>query len=154
MPRFAPLLTALAAAAGLSVAPVPTASSARGDWLGSERCGSCHPAELSAWRQTAHARAADRLGARPPSRCLGCHATGDAPAGAAVDLEVGCEACHGAGRHYGEDDVMRDRSLARALGLRDLSTAAARDAVCGACHRGIGTRLTAPVLTVSPKTVH
>jgi hypothetical protein len=44
--------------------------------------------------------------------------------------------------------------LARALGLRDLSTAEARVALCGTCHRGAGTRLTAPALDVTPETVH
>jgi len=107
-------------------------------WLGSDACGSCHPAQLAGWRQTAHARAADRLGARPRARCLACHGTGDAPAGRTAALEVGCEACHGAGGEYAEDDVMRDPLLARALGLREAG------ASCAGCHRGTGTRL-APV---------
>ena len=123
-------------------------------WVGSAVCGSCHPDELAAWQETAHARAADRLGARPRARCLGCHGTGDAPAGKAAFLEVGCEACHGAGGHYAEDDIMRDPALARALGLRDLSTEKAAMAVCAGCHRGSGTRLTPPALALTPEGVH
>lgn len=141
-------------AAALVLAGGVASASPRGDWVGSATCGSCHPAELAAWQKTAHARAADRLGARPRARCLACHGTGDAPAGKAAFLEVGCEACHGAGAHYAEDDVMRDGPLARALGLRDLSTEAAVTAVCAGCHRGAGTRLAAPPLAVTPESVH
>lgn len=126
----------------------------RGPWVGSATCGSCHPDQLASWQKTPHARAADRLGARPRTRCLACHGTGDAPAGKAAFLEVGCEACHGAGGHYAEDDVMRDRPLARALGLRDLSTEARVTALCEGCHRGAGTRLAAPSLAVTAEAVH
>jgi hypothetical protein len=113
-------------------------------WIGSDACGQCHPAQLAGWKKTAHATAADRLGAKPKARCLACHGTGDAPAGRAAALEVGCEACHGAGGHYAEDDIMRDPDLARALGLRDASKA------CAGCHRGTGTRLVSPALTEDP----
>jgi hypothetical protein len=123
-------------------------------WVGSTACGSCHPAQLAVWEQTAHARAADRLGAKPRARCLGCHGTGDAPAGKAAFREVGCEACHGAGGHYAEDDIMRDPPLARALGLRDLSTETLALAVCAGCHRGSGTRLAAPALALTPEGTH
>jgi hypothetical protein len=114
------------------------ASAERADYVGSQTCGGCHPAELAAWQATAHAKAA--LAGAAPKRCYACHGTGDAPAGAAYWAEVGCEACHGAGASYAPDDVMRDPPLARALGLRDVTTPAARAAVCDACHRAI-TRL-------------
>jgi hypothetical protein len=130
------------------------AAARAGAWVGSATCGTCHPSELAAWQKTAHARAADHLGARPRARCLACHGTGDAPAGKAAYLEVGCEACHGAGGHYAEDDIMRDPLLARALGLRDLSTETAALAVCTGCHLGSGTRLAAPALALTPEGVH
>ena len=129
-------------------------AAAKGSWVGSARCGDCHPTQLAGWEETRHARAADRLGAKPKARCLGCHGTGDAPAGKAAFREVGCEACHGAGGHYAEDDLMRDPALARALGLRDLSTEAAALAVCAGCHRGSGTKLAASALTLTPEGVH
>ena len=66
--------------------------------------------------------------------------TGDAPAGDGYFAGVGCESCHGAGAGYAPDDIMRDRPLARLLGLRDLSTPAARAALCASCHRA-STRL-------------
>jgi nitrate/TMAO reductase-like tetraheme cytochrome c subunit len=119
----------------------------RGDWVGSEACGVCHPTELAAWKVTPHARAADHLGTRPRPRCLGCHGTGDAPAGKAAALEVGCEACHGAGHDYAEDDVMRDATLAAMLGSKQT-----RD-VCASCHRGAGTRL-APLTLDGQEKVH
>jgi hypothetical protein len=49
-------------------------------------------------------------------------------------VEVGCEACHGAGAAYAEDDIMRNPPVARALGLADLSTPKARTALCMQCH--------------------
>ncbi len=104
------------------------------DWTGSARCGTCHPAQLAAWQTTRHAATRDRFSGRPEGRCLGCHGTGDAPAGSAIAVEVGCEACHGAGTAYAEDDVMRNPKLARALGLVDVSTRAARVAMCARCH--------------------
>jgi hypothetical protein len=111
-----------------------SARGGRGDWIGSAKCGSCHQAQLAAWKLTPHATTAKRLGAKPETRCLACHGTGEAPAGPAIAVEVGCEACHGAGAAYAEDDLMRNPPVARALGLLDLSTPAARAAVCAPCH--------------------
>jgi hypothetical protein len=134
------------------VAAVSLARADRADWVGSAACGACHPDQYAAWQQTRHARAADALGAKPRGRCLGCHGTGEAPAGANVALEVGCEACHGAGADYAADDLMRDRPLALALGMRDLSKDPA--AICASCHRGTGTKLTEPELAITAETVH
>lgn len=111
------------------------AAGAPRDWTGSAACGACHPAELAAWQATAHARTGARFAVRPGARCLSCHGTGEAPAGPAIAVEVGCEACHGAGAAYAEDDLMRNRVVALALGLADLSTPRARAAVCAPCHR-------------------
>ena len=116
------------------LAGAAVASAGKLDWTGSAACGTCHPAELAAWQATPHAVTRNRFAERPPSKCLGCHATGEAPAGPAVAIEVGCEACHGAGAAYSPDDVMRDRPVALALGLADLSSPAARAALCAQCH--------------------
>src|SRR5215470_2524437 len=110
------------------------AGASRKDWTGSAACGACHPAELASWQATPHAQTRNRFTARPEARCLGCHATGEAPAGPPIAIEVGCEACHGAGAAYADDDVMRDRPVALALGLADVSTPKARAAVCAGCH--------------------
>jgi hypothetical protein len=125
----------LAVAPALALGVAGAAQASRRDWTGSAACGGCHPAELAAWQATPHARTRARFGDRPAARCLGCHATGEAPAGPAIAVEVGCEACHGAGAAYAEADVMRDRPVALALGLVDLTTPAAKAAVCAACHR-------------------
>jgi hypothetical protein len=131
------LVLAIAIAAGV----VTPAVAGRADWTGSATCGSCHPAALAAWQATRHATTATRLPAKPAGTCLACHATGEAPAGPAIAIEVGCEACHGAGAAYAADDIMRNPELARALGLADVATPAARTAICAGCHAGT-TRLT------------
>jgi hypothetical protein len=144
------LALAIASLAGVAAA-------ARRDWTGSAACGACHPGELAAWQVTPHARTRDRWASRPAARCLACHATGEAPAGPAIAIEVGCEACHGAGAAYAEDDLMRDRPIALALGLGDVSTPAARAAVCAPCHRratrGTPFDPTAPVHPQTPSSV-
>lgn len=135
----------------LSFSIVSVALAARRDFVGTASCGACHPQILAAWKATPHARAATSLGPKPAARCLACHGTGDAPAGRAYFAEVGCEACHGAGAHYATDDLMRDRPLALALGLVDLTVPATRTAVCARCHSSTSTRLRPVDLT---KPVH
>jgi len=117
----------LAAAALVLVAAPRPAPADRTDYVGSETCGACHKAEYDKWLHTAHARATTALPAtfRRDPRCAACHATdplGEIP-------EVGCESCHGAGARYYPAYVMRDREVARALGLAD-----AGEATCKACH--------------------
>jgi len=112
------------------------AYAARRDWTGSGACGTCHPKELAAWQSTRHALTRDRFAARPEGRCVGCHGTGEAPAGAAIAVEVG----HGAGAAYAPDDVMRDRPVAVALGLVELASPAARAKLCARCHAAVTTR--------------
>ena len=125
-----------ALAVGLAVVGLAgVALAARRDWTGSAACGGCHPGELAAWQVTPHARTRERFASRPSPGCLGCHATGEVPAGPMIAVEVGCEACHGAGAAYAEADLMRDRPVALALGLADVSTPKARAAVCAPCHR-------------------
>jgi Cytochrome c554 and c-prime len=111
------------------------ARAAARDWTGSARCGSCHPRQLAAWRATAHARPFFPA-PRPPgiAVCLGCHTTGESPAGPVIEAVVGCEACHGGGADYAFDDVMRNRRLALDLGLAEVSSPAGRAAVCAGCH--------------------
>ena len=124
------------------VALVGSADAGREDYVGSEACGKCHAEAYTVWKDSAHARADRSLGARPAARCQGCHTTGEAPAGRVFFAGVGCEACHGPGAGYAEDDIMRNARLAGLLGLRDLSTPAARAALCAGCHRA-STRLRA-----------
>lgn len=135
--RAALLLLCLAMAAAL-----PAAAEAPAGFLGADACGQCHAEIAASWRKTAHSRALARLTRREAAapRCRSCHATGEAPLGRSDLPGVQCEACHGPGADYAPDDVMRDLPLARALGLRDLSTPARRAALCMRCHRA-ATRL-------------
>jgi len=123
------------------------------DWVGSAKCGSCHPKELAAWQATPHANTRQRFPGKPEARCLACHGTGEAPAGPSA-VEVGCEACHGAGAAYAADDLMRNRTAASVLGLADLSTPKLRAALCMTCHarmtKARAFDATAPVHPVKP----
>lgn len=134
----------------LAAAP---AAAGRADWVGSTACAACHPRQAAAWQTTAHARTGARLPARASTRCLTCHATGDAPTGASAELGVGCEACHGSGAHYAPADVMANRELARALGLVALDTPEARAVVCQRCHVP-GLALDAAALEAAAPNVH
>ncbi len=131
------MLLAAIAAARPAAADAPASR-----FVGIDHCATCHAEIAAGWRKTAHSRALARLSRREASspRCRACHATGDAPLGRSDLPGVQCEACHGAGADYAPDDVMRDRALARALGVRDLSTPARRAALCMRCHRA-ATRL-------------
>lgn len=131
-------------------APVAVAMASPRDWVGSATCGSCHPKQLAAWQVTAHATTRTRFPDRPEKRCLACHGTGEAPAGSSA-VEVGCEACHGAGAGYAADDLMRNRPVALALGLADLSSPKARTALCMQCHaRPTKSRAFDPMAPVHP----
>lgn len=127
-------------------------SSALGQsYVGSAKCGACHPAAFDKWTRGPHARAYASLNGpeRMDSRCVGCHTqnpqknelhseanlawqepgnTSTAAHGGA-DTGIGCERCHGAGQYYRRDFVMRDDVLAKALGLREM-----KPALCQECH--------------------
>lgn len=115
-----PLLAALLAA-------FTPAARAEGDKVGPEACKACHPSAYERWRVSPHARAFEVLPeqSRGDERCLSCHSP-DAEVGLSG---VSCETCHGPGRAYAADYVMRDRELARAVGLVDPGPK-----TCLACH--------------------
>lgn len=126
--------------AGLVLVIAGAVRAERADYVGPAACGQCHAEAYAVWQRSAHARADQVLGQSPPARCLACHTTGEAPAGRPFFAGVTCESCHGPGAGYAAGDVMQDPTLARALGLRDLSTPEARAALCATCHQA-GTRL-------------
>jgi hypothetical protein len=118
----------------LAAVCAPDAQGGRADYVGAQACKDCHAEAFAVWQQSAHARADARLGASPSRACLACHTTGEAPAGRPFFAGVQCEACHGPGAGYASGDVMQNPTLSRLLGLRDLSTPAARAALCAGCH--------------------
>ena len=129
-------VTVLALLRAAAAQPAPPARTVASGYVGVDACAGCHQEVARTWRATAHARALSRLtrAEAASAACRACHATGAAPAGRSELASVQCEACHGAGADYAPDDVMRDQPLARALGLRDLSTPALRAAACNRCH--------------------
>lgn len=109
--------------------PLPT----RGEsYVGAERCAGCHMDAYRFWRdKDPHARAHLSL---PPERradpkCTLCHSPD--PGGRLVGVQ--CESCHGAGRAYSVDFIMKDKALAKVMGLKD-----ANEARCVSCHMGHG----------------
>jgi hypothetical protein len=101
------------------------------DYVGAQRCKSCHAAEFAAWEKSPHARAWDVLddGAKKSPRCLSCHTM------VPEDIQLGmtsvqCESCHGQGRHYTPDFVMRDQELSKLLNL----VAKPDQSTCVRCH--------------------
>jgi nitrate/TMAO reductase-like tetraheme cytochrome c subunit len=100
------------------------------DFLGAERCRSCHVAEYEKWASGPHARAMNSLreSEKRDQRCIVCHTM--VPA----DLDpmltgIQCETCHGPGRYYAKPHVMRDRELRERLGF-----VVPDEKTCRACH--------------------
>lgn len=122
-----------------------------GDYIGSRACGVCHKGtehghQYDVWRMSKHARAWATLSTpaafalaakgkvttepRAAAECLVCHAVG-----AEIEEGVGCEACHGPGKAYATDAIMRNPVAARKAGLR----VPAKE-VCRQCHRDTETK--------------
>lgn len=92
----------------------PTATGA--EYVGTARCGGCHPTAQTAWQQSKHAHAWQTLvdAEADPKRygwpvtaypdCVGCHVVGYGERSGFVGFDrtpdlaaVGCESCHGPG---------------------------------------------------------
>jgi cytochrome c554/c'-like protein len=101
------------------------------DLVGPESCRTCHAEAYRIWAQGPHARAVASFDAdqRKSPLCLSCHSR-DEQRSSASDPVVGvsCETCHGGGRYYQANVVMRDKELARLFGLQGAS------ATCTSCH--------------------
>jgi len=83
----------------------------RGEFLGVEKCGSCHPKVLAFWKETKHAHAwasLEETGDQHRFDCVGCHSLGYGQAfldtskvGAYANVQ--CESCHGTNPKHAED---------------------------------------------------
>ena len=93
-----------------SVAIRKATESGERDYVGAERCQSCHTAAAAVWANTSHAHAYDtleRVGKGFDPYCIGCHTVGFKDDGGFIDKEVTahlthvqCENCHGQGRAH------------------------------------------------------
>lgn len=148
-------LTAAGKAYHANPAKAPAAS-AGFDYVGSQRCRSCHPAQHKAWSATEHATAMKRLHgddekirefatklkvtlkgpASSEDGCVKCHVTGFKLAGGypAADSArnanlgvVGCESCHGpGGKHAASSTPMAEK--------KKFITRAVSEKMCRSCH--------------------
>jgi Cytochrome c554 and c-prime len=114
----------------LTVLPV-AAGEAEHAFVGTKNCKKCHLKEYKSWAETKMAMSFDNLkpGVRAEAKtaagldpakdytkdatCLPCHTTGYGKKGGFVDIEttpelagVSCEACHGAGEDYIQEQLM------------------------------------------------
>lgn len=124
--------------------PRDTLMPSSAEFVGSDACQSCHPAEFETWSEQPHAHAYATLEAEQKSQdptCLACHTTGFGRAGGfaledgqanRVDLaRVGCESCHGpGGDHVGKDA----RRVGTILSLADKCDSCVILEICGSCH--------------------
>ena len=103
------------------------------DLVGPASCRTCHAEAYRIWAAGPHARAAQALPAEQRNKplCLQCHSRDEARAGQADVSGVSCETCHGGGRYYQPDVVMRDKELSHLFGLQDPTPAS-----CMVCHGG------------------
>ncbi len=106
-------------APALVLALLASTPAAAQNYVGPERCRTCHEFEFQVWDRSAHRRAQLALSdeQRSDAKCNTCH-TMKAETGNA-DTAVTCERCHGPGRYYHPEYVMRDHELARAVFLVD-----------------------------------
>lgn len=130
-PKMLFAAVALVAFVALSSSSSSSAQVFEHDYVGAERCKSCHEAEFAAWEKSPHARSLQVLSAKEGAdpRCLQCHTLvpGDTQQSLAG---VQCESCHGAGRHYTPVWVMADAELSSLLNLVARVDASA----CVRCH--------------------
>lgn len=125
--RLAPRLAVLALALCSSGAAAPIYAQ---NFIGADQCKTCHAREYRIWSQGPHAKALDALtpAQRKDPKCNICHTMlpGDNdPRFAGIQ----CERCHGPGRYYHPEYVMRDKELSHAVGLVDPTPAH-----CQQCH--------------------
>lgn len=86
------------------------------DFVGSERCKICHKEEYEKFSKTKHKDTSKSLkeDEKKNRECLMCHSMDKE----GKYMEIGCEACHGAGKYYSQSYIMKDKELSRLIGLK------------------------------------
>lgn len=109
---------------------VATATYAARNYIGAEKCRTCHEYEYRVWSNGPHATAHKALTTEQlaDNKCNTCHTMLPEDRSAKV-IGVQCERCHGGGRYYQHAYVMKDKELARAVGLVDVEAKH-----CQQCH--------------------
>ncbi len=104
-------------------------------FVGAYKCRGCHESAHKVWEGSAHARAFSILPEkdRNNAQCLRCHSIGKEPHVQGVQ----CESCHGGGKYYSIPEVMVDKTLARAAGLKVIKG----EKGCVDCHVGHSPKL-------------
>ena len=97
--------------------------------VGAEKCAGCHDFEYKVWLASGHAKAHQALTDEQlkDPKCNNCHTNTTQPE--AKFAGVQCEHCHGPGKFYQASYVMKDRDLARSVGLVDPTPQS-----CAQCH--------------------
>lgn len=100
------------------------------DYVGAERCRSCHAEAYDKWAKGPHAQALTSLSKheRKDPRCQQCHTMVPEDPDPALGA-VQCETCHGPGKYYAPEHVMRDEELRVKLFLETPD-----ESTCARCH--------------------
>ncbi len=115
----------------LATGPGPHAQKVEAhDFIGAGQCRTCHQAEYDIWAKGPHARSLEGLSdkERRDPRCLSCHTM--TVSDKDPDLAgVQCETCHGPGRYYAKEHIMRDEVLRQQLMFEAIDAS-----TCARCH--------------------
>ena len=102
-------------------------------YIGAERCRTCHEKEYRIWSQLKHASAQKILPASKQGelQCLFCHATDARKKLVRYRLaNIQCEACHGPGRQHAK--LAQETTSGKKIGLGGLSEITSN--TCTQCH--------------------
>lgn len=147
--------------AGLGIRALPHPhKDVNGQFVGNEKCKSCHEESYKVWKKSGHSRAyASLIQADPPRNfdpeCVSCHVIGWHPTkffpyqSGYMDLEktpklinVGCEDCHGPGETHvaaemGADKAAQDKARKAILITKaEAADPTSKRANCFSCHDG------------------
>lgn len=103
---------------------------AQENYVGAQRCKTCHEFEFQVWQSSGHASSLQSLSEsqQKDPKCNTCH-TMLSGSEKKEFLGVQCERCHGPGKYYHQRFVMKDKELARAVGLLEV-----KQEHCAQCH--------------------